>query len=150
MHLQSSKCLSKTLKTSLTTTCNQSSQRSTSHEWAHNLLEDRREIAQRQANRTHKYANNAWSEMHSPSNPCSLFHTKYHDINKQYGIITPLSYSNMYVVLTYLISTYVFDSLQPLVIISLSTFLVSSFLVSSTLPLCKTSKTFNPILLLNV
>ncbi len=47
--------------------------------------------------------------------PCSLFPSLYHHIDKPYGIIiSPLPYSNMLVVLTYLKSTYVFDYSQHL------------------------------------
>jgi hypothetical protein len=42
--------------------------------------------------------------------PCSLFPSLYHHIDKAYGITISLPpYSNMLVVLTYLKSTYVFD-----------------------------------------
>ena len=45
--------------------------------------------------------------------PCSLFPSLYHHIDKPYGINISLPpYSNMLVVLTYLKSTYVFDYLQ--------------------------------------
>ncbi len=45
--------------------------------------------------------------------PCSLFPSLYHHIDKPYGITISLPpYSNMLVVLTYLKSTYVFDYLQ--------------------------------------
>jgi hypothetical protein len=47
--------------------------------------------------------------------PCSLFPSLYHHIDKPYGITISLPpYSNMLVVLTYLNSTYVFDYLQHL------------------------------------
>jgi len=47
--------------------------------------------------------------------PCSLFPSLYHHIDKAYGINISLPpYSNMLVVLTYLKSTYVFDCLQHL------------------------------------
>jgi hypothetical protein len=47
--------------------------------------------------------------------PCSLFPSLYHHIDKPYGINISLPrYSNMLVVLTYLKSTYVFDYLQHL------------------------------------
>jgi hypothetical protein len=47
--------------------------------------------------------------------PCSLFPSLYHHIDKPYGITISLPpYSNMFVVLTYLKSTYVFDYLQHL------------------------------------
>jgi hypothetical protein len=47
--------------------------------------------------------------------PCSLFPSLYHHIDKPYGITISLpSYSNILVVLTYLQSTYVFDYLQHL------------------------------------
>ncbi len=70
---------------------------------------------QSQAHRTHKYVNNAW-------------------IEKPYGITLP-PYSNMFVVLTYLKSTYVFDCLQHL---STTLFLISTtplfvFLTSTSL-----------------
>jgi hypothetical protein len=49
--------------------------------------------------------------------PCSLFASMYHHINKAYGINISLPpYSNMFVVLTYLKSTYVFDCLQHLLL----------------------------------
>jgi hypothetical protein len=45
--------------------------------------------------------------------PCYLFPSLYHHIDKPYGINISLPpYSNMLVVLTYLKSTYVFDYLQ--------------------------------------
>jgi hypothetical protein len=47
--------------------------------------------------------------------PCSLFPSMYHHIDKPYGITISLPpYSNILVVLTYLQSTYVFDYLQHL------------------------------------
>jgi hypothetical protein len=47
--------------------------------------------------------------------PCSLFPSLYHHIDKPYGITISLPpYFNMLVVLTYLKSTYVFDYLQHL------------------------------------
>jgi len=60
----------------------------------------------------------------TPLQPCSLFPSLYHHINKPYGItiFLPL-YSNMFVVLTYLKSTYVFDCLQHL---SSTLFLIST------------------------
>jgi hypothetical protein len=55
--------------------------------------------------------------------PCSLFLSLYHHIDKAYGINISLPpYSNMSVVLTYLKSTYVFDCLQHL---STTLFLIS-------------------------
>ncbi len=57
--------------------------------------------------------------------PCSLFPSLYHHIDKPYGITISLPpYSNMLVVLTYLKSTYVFDYLQHL---STTYFLISMF-----------------------
>ncbi len=120
---------------------------------AHNLLKNNRirgEIAQSKAHRSHKYVNNAWSEISNspptllfipfpvpphwqtiwdhtsmwimfgvkyptPLQPCSLFPSLYHHVDKPYGITISLPpYSNMFVVLTYLKSTYVFDCLQHL------------------------------------
>ncbi len=72
---------------------------------------------QSQAHRTHKYVNNAW-------------------IEKPYGITISLPpYSNMFVVLTYLKSTYVFDCLQHLstTLFLISTTPLSVFLTSTSL-----------------
>jgi hypothetical protein len=74
----------------------------------------RGEIAYSKAHRSHKYVNNAWSER-DPTllQPCSLFPSLYHHIDKPYGINISLPpYFNMLVVLTYIKSTYVFDYLQ--------------------------------------
>jgi hypothetical protein len=55
--------------------------------------------------------------------PCSLFPSLYHHIDKAYGInISFPPYSNMWVILTHLKSTYVFDCLQHL---STTLFLIS-------------------------
>jgi hypothetical protein len=60
----------------------------------------------------------------TPLQPCSLFPSMYHGIDKPYAIIISLPpYSNMFVVLTYLKCTYVFDCLQHL---STTLFLIST------------------------
>ncbi len=99
--------------------------------WAHNLLktigsEERLHI-QRHIDHT-----SMWT-MHGvrvPTllQPCSLFPSLYHLIDKAYGINISLPpYSNIVVVLTYLKSTYVFDCLQHL---STRLFLISITLLS--------------------
>jgi hypothetical protein len=70
----------------------------------------------------------------TPLQPCSLFPSMYHYIDKPYGITISLPpYSSMFVVLTYLKSTYVFDCLQHLstTLFLISTTPLSMFLTST-------------------
>jgi len=116
----------------------------------------RGEITQSKAHRSHKYVNNAWScwktigseerlrnQKHidhtsmwtmlgvrypTPLQPCSLFPSLYHHIDKPYGITISLPpYFNMFVVLTYFKSTYVFDCLQSSTLFLISTTPLSMF-----------------------
>jgi len=83
---------------------------------------------QSQAHRTHTSMREMLGVRYpTPLQPCSLFPSMYHYIDKPYGITISLPpYSNMFMVLTYLKSTYVFDCLQHL-----STTLLSMFLTST-------------------
>jgi len=70
----------------------------------------------------------------TPLQPCYLFPSMYHDIDKPYTTIISLPpYSNMFVVLTYLKSTYVFHCLQHLstTLFIISTTPLSMFLTST-------------------
>jgi hypothetical protein len=87
----------------------------------------RGEIAWYQSNHKHIEHTSMWTMLgvRVPTllQPCSLFPSLYHHIDKAYGINISLPpYSNMLVVLTHVKSTYVFDCLQHL---STTLFLIS-------------------------
>jgi hypothetical protein len=89
------------------------------------------ELEERLRNQKHMEHTSMWTMLGvrypTPLQPCFLFPSMYHDIDKPYGINMSLPlYSNMFVVLTYLKSTYVFDCLQHLSTAPLFMFLAST------------------------